>query len=133
LYEEFDNEADASEFDAEPADANDLDHGADSENDDDLDSQAWSHRDRDAKVEFGGWMPNGFRARKVRRPRKDVPEATFDDQKLKLAIFRDAMRRYRIANLYWTVGLNAREIAEELETTEHAVKSVIHRLKQSLK
>jgi hypothetical protein len=80
----------------------------------------------------GDWIPDGFQVRKVRRPKKNVPTWANSDKKLKMRIFGPAMRRYRIAYLYWRVGMSAREVADELRTTEDAVEQVLTRLRRTI-
>ena len=77
----------------------------------------------------GNWIPDGFQVRKIRRPRKNVPIWANSDKKLKMRIFGSAMRRYRIAYLYWRVGMSAREVSEEVGGTVNAIKLIIRNLK----
>lgn len=80
----------------------------------------------------GDWIPEGFQVKKVRRPRKNIPLWANSDKKLKMRIFSPAMRRYRIAYLYWRVGMSAREVADDVGATINAVECVIKELKRSL-
>ncbi len=70
----------------------------------------------------------GFQVKRQRRPRKHIPEWAMDDRSLRLAILFPALRRYRIAYLYWHLGLSAKEVAEEIGITQGSVESVIHNL-----
>lgn len=74
------------------------------------------------------WLPDGFQVKKVRRPRKRVPWWANSDTLLADYIFEGSRRRYKVAYLYWRVGFNAREVAEELEMTQTQVESIICRL-----
>lgn len=80
-------------------------------------------------VEFRKWVPDGFQTAKIRRPRKNVPEWANSDMALRWRIFGPALRRYRIAYLYWRCGWNAREVAEEMRMAKNAVEVIISRLK----
>lgn len=81
---------------------------------------------RSSDLEFGGdWIPEGFQVKKVRRPRKNVPEWANNDYQLRWRIFSGPIRRYRIAYLYWRCGWNAREIAEEVGVRPANVKRTI--------
>jgi len=80
----------------------------------------------------GSWIPEGFQVKKIRRPRKDIPLWANNDKKLKLRIFKSAMRRYRIAYLYWRVGMNAREISLEMHIKKQQVYDTIRFLKKGL-
>jgi hypothetical protein len=89
-------------------------------------------RRQSKNLEFGGnWIPAGFQVRKVRRPQKDVPAWANNDVALRSRILSPAMRLYRIANLYWCCGWNAREVGEELGMSTGAVKTAIIRLKNA--
>ena len=71
------------------------------------------------KLEFGEvtisagtgsrWIPDGYQVPKVRRPRKNIPQWAINHDALRSRIVGPAMRRYRIAYLYWGCGWNARE------------------------
>jgi hypothetical protein len=83
-------------------------------------------------IEFQGWLPDGFQIRKIRRPVKDVPEWANSQFGIVCRVLGPAgIRNLRIAYLYWRVGWNAREIAEELGMTGNAVKQVLQKLKVS--
>lgn len=82
--------------------------------------------DDDIRVLFGA--TEGVQIKKVRRPRKRPPAWVFNVRKLRKRIFRPALRRYRIAYLYWHVGLNAREIAETMKMKKKNVEAVIHKI-----
>jgi hypothetical protein len=85
----------------------------------------------DSSQEFkGDWIPDGFQVRKIRRPRKNVPTWANSDKKLKMRIFGPAMRRYRIAYLYWRVGMSAREVAEEVDTTTKNIYRILSDLRK---
>jgi hypothetical protein len=79
----------------------------------------------------GNWIPDGFQVRKIRRPRKNVPTWANSDKKLKMRIFGPAMRRYRIAYLYWRVGMSAREVSEEVGGSLDSINNVIKYLKRN--
>lgn len=82
-----------------------------------------------SSTEFkGDWIPEGFQIRKIRRPRKNIPDWANNDKALKMRIFGPAMRRYRIAYLYWRVGMSAREVAEELKISRKQVEKVVYQL-----
>ena len=78
----------------------------------------------------GGWIPDGHQEKKIRRPRKKVPEFAGSKRLLAARVLGPALRRYRIAYLYWLCGWNAREVAEEMHMTTAAVKSVLSGLRQ---
>lgn len=80
----------------------------------------------------GNWIPEGFQVKKVRRPRKNIPVWANSDKKLKMRVFRRAMRRYRIAYLYWRVGMSAREVADEMRLNKQQVYDTIRFLKKGL-
>ena len=82
-------------------------------------------------TEFSGFIPDGFQVKTIRRPRKDIPEWANNDEKLRRRIFGPALRRYRIAYLYWRCGWNAREVAEELNISLTAVESTIKKLRRA--
>jgi hypothetical protein len=74
----------------------------------------------------------GFQTTKVRRPRKKTPKWAKKDSTLMARILgKPALRRLRVAYLYWRCGWNSREIADDLKTTVKAVESIINRLKHS--
>lgn len=79
-------------------------------------------------VEFATWIPDGFQVRKIRRPRKDCPEWVANEESFRRALFLPAIRRYRIAYLYWRCGWSAREVAEELGITTNAVEQAVKKL-----
>jgi hypothetical protein len=85
--------------------------------------------DRSALEFSGEWIPDGFQVTKIRRPQKDVPSWANSDSELRRAIVGPALRRYRIAYLYWRLGWNSREVAEELGISQSAVEQCIHNLK----
>lgn len=51
-----------------------------------------------------------------------------DDNTLRQQILLPAIRRYRIAYLYWHLGLSSKEVAEEMNITIGSVESVMHNL-----
>lgn len=77
--------------------------------------------------EFSPWIPNGFQTNRIRRPRKNVP-GWATERNLRYRIFGAALRRYRIAHLYWLCGWNSREVAEELGVDVQTVKNTIFNL-----
>jgi len=87
--------------------------------------------DRSALEFHGDFIPAGFQVEKIRRPRKEVPAWAHSDAELRKTIIGPALRRYRIAYLYWRCGWNSREVAEELDISRSAVEQVIHNLKIS--
>ncbi len=70
----------------------------------------------------------GFQIRKPRHPRKHIPQWALDDHSLRMTIIFPALRRYRIAYLYWHLGLSAREVAQEIGISRSSVDNVIHKL-----
>lgn len=54
--------------------------------------------------------------------------ATDDKQLMEKCVGPDAMRRFKIAQMYWRQGMTARDIATTLDMTPNAVEVVIHRL-----
>lgn len=81
---------------------------------------------RELRKLFG--TTQGVQIKRIRRPRKPLPVWANDDHSLRLHILGPALRRYRIAYLYWRVGMSAREVADEIETTVKAVENVVHKL-----
>ncbi len=82
------------------------------------------------RKQFG--TTDGFQTTKVRRPRKNTPKWAKNDSTLVAKILgKPALRRLRIAHLYWRCGWNSREIADEIKTTVKAVESIINRLRHS--
>jgi hypothetical protein len=77
----------------------------------------------------------GFQIEKVRRPRKKtVPAWAKSEHKLRKKLFStrgNILRNYEIARLYYLCNWTAREVSEQLKTTQNAVKKVLKRLKGS--
>jgi len=78
--------------------------------------------------EFGDWIPDGYQVKRARRPKKRVPEWANDDEEMKRRLVGPAVRVWHACNLYWRLGLTAREVAGELRTSEGAVRQIIHRV-----
>jgi hypothetical protein len=74
------------------------------------------------------WIPEGFQAKKARRPRKNVPPWASNDRAMRIRILGPALRRLRIAYLYWRLGWNSREVAEEMGMTTSQVQNTLHYL-----
>ena len=70
----------------------------------------------------------GVQIRRIRRPRKMIPDWARSETQMRVHILAPALRRYRIAYLYYMVGMSARETAEELQTTANAVMHVIRKV-----
>lgn len=77
------------------------------------------------------WVPSGFQLKKIRRPRKDDPPS-WATSHLEIArtILGPALKRCRIAYLYWCVGWSAAEVAFEMGLSENDVRVAIKRLKK---
>jgi hypothetical protein len=72
---------------------------------------------------------DGVQVQRIRRPQKQRrPPWAWNEKDLRKQLIGPALRRYRIAYMYWLVGMNAREIAEEMKTTTNAIECVIHKL-----
>ena len=69
---------------------------------------------------------DGIQVHRVRRPQKKIPAWAQSESTMRAHILKPALRRYRIAYLYYLANLSAREIAEELDSTPGAINSVIH-------
>lgn len=54
--------------------------------------------------------------------------ATNDKQLMEKCVGPDAMRRFKIAQMYWRQGMSAKDIATTLDMNAHAVEMIINRL-----
>lgn len=54
--------------------------------------------------------------------------ATNDKQLMEKCVGPDAMRRFKIAQMYWRQGMTAKDIATVLDMSVNAVEVILHRL-----
>lgn len=80
---------------------------------------------------YGTWTP-GMQIKHVRRPHKDVPIWANNDADLwRQVAGLAALRRYKIAYLYWRVGWTTSEISKELGLSINSVRSTLYRLRSA--
>lgn len=69
--------------------------------------------------------------RQVANRRKRPAWATNDKQLMERCVSKSAMRRFKIAQMYWQQNMTAKDIATALDVTVNAVEVVLHRLTRS--
>jgi len=85
--------------------------------------------DRSALDLKGPWLPTGFQVTKVRHPRKRVPRWAGSASSLALYVLGTEGRfRFKVAYLYWIVGMSAREIAESTKKSQKSIRNILYKL-----
>jgi len=83
----------------------------------------------DGTREFDGVRyREGYQIKRIRRPPKKIPKWAGSLKSIEKHMIKQARRRIRAAYLYYCLGLNASEVAAEMNTTERSIESIIYRL-----
>jgi hypothetical protein len=74
------------------------------------------------------YIPEGFQVKKVGQKKRVVPAWALDNRFF-IHVFGDAaMKRARVAYLFWRAGLTPSQIAAETKWDEKAIRNIINKL-----
>jgi hypothetical protein len=75
------------------------------------------------------YIPYGFQKKKVGQKKRAVPAWALDNRFFLHVFGEAAMKRARVAYLYWRVGMTPSKIAEETKFSENFIRNVINKLR----